>query len=404
MSDFTKIQDSIALSDECKGYISEWVSIQNIVSNKKYDKEFLEPLSQNEIDDCKEKQIEQCETDQRCKIYTNSKDIQKCVKKDRIKKFKNKNTIIRGKNGVLYNCLDAKKLEIPNSELLALLTTDKTNQYNTHVKLMRYTYYYVLKSENTNNIYILFPTGGRLDIIDNIIVTDFLNKLIEDIIQKYENYNKIILAGHSFGCALALYTGMILKKKYQEVFDTKCIVLGSGTYKFIKNEDYLSFQNISNVKIFALALDLNPMVVDTFLDYPPIYIDHSNDASYERYSPITFLDFTIFCTNDKKYHSEKNTIIENIDLNDYMPNTEYADFLRNPGVVELNPYDEFIKKSFKDTDLSIFLHSWSNYFKCLSRLVNLDIDIQNKSKSIGSGGSRKRKTNKKKNITSRKRF
>ena len=393
------------LDNQWKEYISEWISIQNIVSNKNYDKEFLEILTSGNKDDCETKDENNCNSSNKdsnkdsnteCKIYNSSKNTKICVNAKRIKKFKTPGTIIFGKNGLEYICLETKKLQITNTQLLALKID--INQYNTHLSLNKYTYYYILKSNKTNNIYILFPTGDRLDIIDNTYLTTFLTDLISKI-KIYQNYNKIILAGHSFGCNLALYTGILLNENDNVFFNNNCIVLGSGQYKFIKNN---TFHDLPNVKIFALALNIEPIpVIDNFLNYIPIYTDKVSDYYY--YEPIIFLDFK----NVYKNENENENIIIDIDLKDnenYMSNEDYVKFLndtKNDQAI-YNDDDTFFKERFNTNEnikiQSFFLHSWDSYFKSLSKLVNL----QNTSIKGGKKCTRRKRKNKKCKLLSRK--
>jgi hypothetical protein len=109
-----------------------------------------------------------------------------------------------------------------------------------------YIFYKIFKSNQTGIVYILFPTGRTID-LNTPEINNGLQKLI-DKIKEYVKFEKIVIAGHSMGCMIALHFASILYKNQPDFFKEKCIVLCTGPYK-----GYHSQIILPNTKIFVLV-------------------------------------------------------------------------------------------------------------------------------------------------------
>jgi hypothetical protein len=286
-------------------YIKEWLALQNIVTHK-YGKKYLE--KSNETDECEQWPNDICNKKIDCDIYkSETQNSIKCVSKSRIKHFMSSDVSPRiiGKNQQYYKLISSVKF-------------NGTIHYKNNVVNI---YYYMFLSEETNHIYILFPTGYIFD--KNYIETNNdLKKFINDLRDKILNHQmkpnqKIIICGHSLGCVLSLYTAMALKAKNEDFFNSNIIIIGSAPFKYSKNED---FNYLTNVKIFAIGLKLeNTVYVDCFLykgpdglnNYKPLtYIIQTGSSldTYETYIDEIEIIPVPIVSNDycEMYHNWKN--------------------------------------------------------------------------------------------------
>ena len=104
-----------------------------------------------------------------------------------------------------------------------------------------------------------------------------------DLVEQ-QTYNKFILCGHSMGCVSALRVGYELFTRNRTLFDTKCIVTGSGPFPIfpLLDNTYNNFKNLSNVRIFSTANGSN-------LDY---MLFQNATEQFSHYFPIHVLPTT----------------------------------------------------------------------------------------------------------------
>lgn len=209
-------------------FIHEWSDIQNIVIEKQFNKFILDELKANEQDVCELIDSNYCEKTIHCILYKN-----KCVNKDRMLQIHKPSVMITSSiYKIMFEVIDS--MYLGNVQL----TTTKIDLY-----------YCAVRSTQTNVIYILFSSGivlTKMDLQDNRELNDRLHILMGKIIKnKHYTY---ILAGHSMGCVLALYTGYLLFSKYNNVFTSNIFVLGTAGAKWMP--DYVSYTNLPNIKIF----------------------------------------------------------------------------------------------------------------------------------------------------------
>lgn len=299
-------------------YIKEWLALQNIVTHK-YGKKYLE--KSNGQDECEQWTNDICNKKIDCDIYeSETQNSIKCVSKSRIKHFMSSDVSPRiiGKNQQYY-------------KLISTVKFNGTIHYKDNIVNI---YYYMFLSEETNHIYILFPTGYIFD--ENYIETNNeLKKFINDLRDKILNHQmkpnqKIIICGHSLGCVLSLYTAMALKDKNKDFFNSNIIIIGSAPFKYSKNED---FNYLTNVKIFAIGLKLeNTVYVDCFL--------YKGPNGLNNYKPLTYIIQT--GSNLDTYETYIDEIKDN--ETDITPvpimNNDYCEMYHN----WKNYYDFLIKK------------------------------------------------------------
>jgi len=295
--------------------IREWLALENIVT-KKFKQKYLAPLLPDKKDKCSEEEINKdCESrnNNNCQIYSSSStNIKTCVTKTRIKRFESteKSPIIYGKNGNSYRLMSTVKFDgiIKGNEI----------------------YYYVFLSLSTSNIYILFSTGPVFtkDEFQNTELKSFLQELISKILQEVlSSEQKVIICGHSMGCVLSLYTGMMIQKTNEDFFNSKIIIIGSAPFKY--SNDSL-FSNLPNVKIFVFCQieDNNDNKKNAIID---CFVDKGPNAF--NYNPLTYF------TED--YNNNNGILIDNI--NDYT-------------II------------FRNNLICSAMHIWENYYSVLTKI------------------------------------
>lgn len=285
--------------------ISEWISIQNVVVEKSYNKMMVEELGfDNEVDVCTFISIEKCEkTKEYCVIQNN-----KCISSSRLKKMHAKKTqIISRSTGEKFEVIFSKQLDTVETMVASIQM-----------------YYVVLRSIKTGHIYVLFSSGIVLkasDFIENPKVKDGLIDLII-FLKRYllENHNKkIILGGHSMGAILALYSGYLFKKHDSTLFHSNVVVLGSGIAKSVSDDMLVEMSNLPNIKMFISGevrktKTTNKILYDCLQDkgdmnmYTPlnyIYKELVDDTFSYRVTPKSELTFKLEIGNEnqcKKVH------------------------------------------------------------------------------------------------------
>ena len=202
------------------------------------------------------KNIAECDKNEKCQSYT-SKKTKICISKTNLSNYLPSTSAIPnifipiGSNN-RYEIIDA---EIIDAEIIDAEIITKS------------IFYKIFKSNNTEIVYILFPTGNTSINLN----TPEINIKLENLINKIMNFKKIVIAGHSMGCMMALHFASILYQKNMTLFQEKCVVLGTGPYK-----GYQSSYVLPNTKIFVLVYAYeNSLYVDEFL----------YEGNYKNYIP-----------------------------------------------------------------------------------------------------------------------
>lgn len=254
----------IEINDEIKKYIKKWVSIENIVcrhgnnppldiGNKVGFRSFIDDSNwkgkrdeeNNVIDSCEKIDLDNCEKEDRCKIYKSSKG-EKCINASRIKFFEGNEL--------------AQKITGKFGDEFKLYYTIPFNLEDILISL----YCHILV--NNNDIYVLFNCGKVFD--SNALYKqefiEYLNKLFSKIMNY--KFNKLILCGHSMGCVLALRFGYFIFKNFKNTFFNKCLIIGAAPFKWMP-KDEKEFNNLPNVFIF----------INSSAGYDRILIENENN-------------------------------------------------------------------------------------------------------------------------------
>lgn len=155
------------------------------------------------------------------------------------------------------------------------------HKYLSNVQLTTTTidmYYCIVRSLQTNVLYVLFPSGIVLthdDVYNNPKLNTNLMLLIHTLSNNKEQ--RYVLGGHSMGCVLALYTGFLMHR--MPLFN-RCFIVGTAGAKWIPGSFY--YTNYDNIQIFISgSKQTKSMVLDCFLT--------KGDANLVAYTPITVL-------------------------------------------------------------------------------------------------------------------
>jgi hypothetical protein len=279
-------------------YIKEWLAIENIAT-KRFGQKYLVNYPNDADDPCEETVIDECDDNKRytCRKYvSNSTNKNTCVSKDRIKKFQAPNTIV-GRYSINSKTQYSIKFEMKESVLFNNCFVIKGRTFPM--------YYHVMLSEETNNVYILFPAGGifeKDEFNKNTELKEFLQELVDKILeQEMYKMKKIIICGHSMGCVLALYTGMIMQKQDKDFFDNNVIIIGSAPFKYANDE---SFTNLKNVMVFVFALSRkggNGWDLDSFVNQGPCEFNYKPITYVSNSTPEGDFDSTIINISEGGY-------------------------------------------------------------------------------------------------------
>jgi len=279
-------------------YIKEWLAIENIAT-KRFGQKYLVNYPNDADDPCEETVIDECDDNKRykCRKYvSNSTNKNTCVSKDRIKKFQAPNTIV-GRYSINSKTQYSIKFEMKESVLFNNCFFIKGRTFPM--------YYHIMLSTETNNVYILFPAGGifeKDEFNKNPELKEFLQELVDKILeQEAYKMKKIIICGHSMGCVLALYTGMIMQKQDKDFFDNNVIIVGSAPFKYANDE---SFTNLKNVMVFVFALSRkggNGWDLDSFVNEGPCEFNYKPITYVSNSTPEGDFDSTIINISEGGY-------------------------------------------------------------------------------------------------------
>jgi surface protein len=294
-------------------WIREWISIENIVT-KEYD---YPRILEDPDDRCEKIPIDRCPAEETCEVYKSEKR-ELCIRKDRRGTFRT-GPPIQTKSG---------KFRIIESKKYGSL------------------YYQMVESE-TNQTYVLFPTGDVYDVMIEA-TQSFLNELADRLISTGYSY---CLCGHSMGCVLSLNLGLLIHQKNPGYFKSKIVVLGSGPFKWLPPT--VDFKDLENVFVFVYCSQYSypekqVMVIDGFIV--------KGNAAYGHYLPYYMMYDEYIGDKPKGIHLHKYDV----------------------------PYDKqfsrffSIPTTFKEDQVG--RHSWENYHNAFERLFK------------PSGGKRRRKS------------
>jgi hypothetical protein len=266
------------MSLDYKTYIIEWLDLVNIMSYP-YDKIKItgsERDNRGEIINIKDdecfniKNIAECDKNEKCQSYT-SKKTKICISKTNLSNYLPSTSAIPN---IFIPIGSNNRYEIIDAEII----TESI-------------FYKIFKSKNTEIVYILFPTGDTSINLN----TPEINIKLENLINKIMNFKKIVIAGHSMGCMMALHFASILYQKNMTLFQEKCVVLGTGPYK-----GYQSSYVLPNTKIFVLVYAYeNSLYVDEFL----------YEGNYKNYIPALFINDTTIPKESNYNHPDFLTTI-----------------------------------------------------------------------------------------------
>jgi len=314
----------IEINDEIKKYIKKWVSIENIVcrhgdnppldiGNKVGFRSFIDDSNwkgkrdeeNNVIDSCEKIDLDNCEKNDRCKIYKSSKG-EKCINASRIKFFEGNEL--------------AQKITGKFGDKFKLYYTIPFNLDDIKISL----YCHILV--NNNDIYVLFNCGKIFD--SNALYKqefiEYLNKLFSKIM-KYK-FNKLILCGYSMGCVLALRFGYFIFKNFKNTFFNKCLIIGAAPFKWMP-KDEKEFNNLPNVFIF----------INKLFGYDRILIENeNNEKNFNLNLPLYVLQYEF--NEDAETKAKKKKVVFSIKK-----------------IIEL-PEDHCSKRNFD------ICHNWTSYF------------------------------------------
>lgn len=291
-------------------FIREWISIENIVT-KKYDHARI--LDQPG-DDCNKVPLEDCSANEKCVINTRSNGMRECIRKTRKTNFR-KGTIT-GKTGLQFHVIESKYIV---SDIDALYYAQ---------------YYYQVMRTDSNQRYVLFPTGRTNPVMDDPVIQLFLKNLADRLIQSNQSY---CICGHSMGCVMSLNLGYLLHSINPQYFKEKIVVIGSAPYKWLTPD--ADFKNLENVLVFVYCQQYTSGT-NTTARVDCFYLMGQS----KHYSPYYMMYDHLYASSPRK------------DI--YM--VKYSD-------------GEDIKNDFKNTifmksRLCDDIHSWENYYNAFIRL------------------------------------
>ena len=303
-------------------YIKEWLDLENVMLWD-YDKPILEGTSRDksgkiiaivgdecfQIDGFDKEECQQKTTDkgEKCKVYKSSSGSSVCTEEKHLKyTYVSSNP----SNANTYKSLSNRTYTVIQSG--KILDNDA---FNTAAQGNAELFFKIFKSESTKNIYLLFSSGVVFDVST---LSDKFASIITEILS-YQDYNKIVIGGHSMGCMIALHFANAIYRNpdNRQFFFDKCIVLGSGPYKGYHYDDPLP-----NTKIF----------VSTFINKrePPVlnvdgyFVRSSGDLS-KHYNPVVFINTDV---NDVHFVEDVDKMAASLDSSLHMFQDYYAGFLK----------------------------------------------------------------------------
>lgn len=159
--------------------------------------------------------------------------------------------------------------------------------------------FFVYKEIGTKNVYLIFSSGEEFNIA-NLKHTDefyfmkyYYDYILDYIIKNHEKYEKIILSGHSMGCASAQYLGNQICKneKLKNTLGYKIWIIGTAPFKTINSEDVKRFNNYYEGKklIFGLLYKKDDQIyIDEYLNHAENKLSQANIllVEFSGYIPV----------------------------------------------------------------------------------------------------------------------
>ena len=339
----------LLLSKKIYPFVKNWVAIYN-TSIWKYGNEFLHPYTKTQesfLDECETRPLSECETDENCAKYKNKK----CVNKSRVQVFEPN-----------VSFFDDDQNEYIFKDLIST-TYNPRGVYQGTSSLRRDDYLneeftcHIFQRKNTNDVYLAFSTGRLIkDIYTAVAPKDFIEKTLEYIkTNYYENRNNevqnIILCGHSQGCVMAQYIGLLIMKDRPDIFNQKYWIIGSGPFHWIHHEDEAIFtKNAKKIAIFVLRCEL-----EQYYMYDP-FIFHNKQTE------IQISDYEYY----NLFLPKKSMYSLNIELNDPdTPNVKkYVSDLSYLNAKDLNLYP------YKDVSVIPFIEPTEEELYSGTTLIN----------------------------------
>ena len=242
-------------------YIIRWASIENIAC-RDYDikgsaRLYLDRTGLDR-DPCKKIPVDKChlysnrveyeDPNLRCRKYTSKKKEGEtlCVSRSRIKVYEGTE-----KSNPVRSLLGSRKMRF----------LDTIPYYNTQDDRYDETIYGHVISHNWSlddktqktDLYIIFNCSKVYDM--NLLWEPEFEAYLEIFNKNYimpftDEYDKIILCGHSAGCVTALRFGYYLYQKTPDFFLERCMVIGSAPFCWLPKDKINGYQDLPNIKIF----------------------------------------------------------------------------------------------------------------------------------------------------------
>ena len=207
-------------------------------------------LLPQEGDRCEPRPIEACEIDNECKIYKDTKGMNKCVNSLRVKPF-------RELSKEMGNRLQGKLTVRP----FQFIIHDSTS------------FYKLVLSVETKHLYVVFNIGSYINDFANFDLDSLIRKLFES-----DPTYTIVLCGHSMGGSLALKTAELIITINDAFFREKCIVIALAPFPAL-DKDLIGYDNIF---VYFLAVTINEHL---YVD--PVY--YMNTKQRKLYTPFRLL-------------------------------------------------------------------------------------------------------------------
>jgi hypothetical protein len=231
------------ISEVLKEFTRNWTEIENLIEWN-FDQEYLIDLDSNKEDICEKKPLETClvktlEDDNDCVLYKKKK----CVNSERRQIF-----------GI--GARVESQINKQNKFKVVDAIFDEYVPPSIGFRFFESEYFkcYILK--NNNNLYFLLSVGNiRFDIYESEECKEFIKKIINNIKTYYTNeqIENIILCGHSQGCVISQYIGLMIIKDNEAFFTEKIWIVGSGPFHWIHVEDKVLFESHKDkICIFVL--------------------------------------------------------------------------------------------------------------------------------------------------------
>lgn len=140
---------------------------------------------------------------------------------------------------------------------------------NTGLFFNRYGIFCNLIKDPDENLYLLFSSGNVLPkelLWENDDFNLYLQLLVNNIKLNLYDDKKVILCGHSMGCAVAQRLGFHIFEQEEDFFRSTVLVIGSGSFPWIQKEKKNYYKDMSNIFIFinttVIEMTENNIIMD----------------------------------------------------------------------------------------------------------------------------------------------